>query len=273
MQASGSYNPKTALVGESGAVLVFRSQEQLTSYDNEGVPEFYRYRAAEPGKVICLTCSPSGEAVGGGPRLGSRTTFPQIQPIDEVQAVQSRNLSADGSRFFFQTAESLSPTDTDEVGDVYEWEAPGPTSQCKVGSPSYSLLNEGCIYLISTGKSKFPSFFGDASEDGSNVFIFTRQQLVGQDKDELQDVYDARVGGGLAAQNQIIPPPCESSEACHGAAQTPPAEGTPATPNFIGPGNQVEKHKKQKAAHKKKKKHPQHKKQKQRKTKAKAGGK
>jgi hypothetical protein len=269
VQNSGSYAPKTALVGEGGAVLTFRSQEQLTAYDNEGVPEFYRYRASEPGKLSCLTCPPSGEAVSEGPRLGSRTTFPQIEPIDEVQAVQSRNLSADGSRFFFQTSESLAPTDTDEVGDVYEWEAPG-SPDCQESSPSYSPLNEGCIYLISTGKSEFPSFFGDASEDGSSVFFFTRQQLVGQDQDELQDVYDARVGGGLAAQNQILPPPCESGEACHGPTQSPPAEGSPATPNFSGPGNVSEKHKKPKAKqHKKKQKH--HKK-KHKQQGAKAGG-
>ena len=127
--------------------------------------------------------------------------------------------------------------------------------------------------MISSGKSEFPSFFGDASEDGSSVFFFTRQQLVGQDKDELQDVYDARVGGGLAAQNQIPPPACESGEACHGPAQTPPAEGSPATPNFSGPGNQVEKHKKPKKAkhHKKKQKHHK-KKHKQQRAKVKAGG-
>ncbi len=132
-QASGSYNPKTALVGESGAVLVVFSQEQLTSYDNEGVPEFYRYRAAEPGKVICLTCSPSGEAVGGGPVLGSRSTFPQIQPINEVQAVQSRNLSADGEPLLLSDRRIAQP-DPDhlmQVGDVYEWEylAPRPSAK------------------------------------------------------------------------------------------------------------------------------------------------
>ena len=35
---------------------------------------------------------------------------------------------------------------------------------------------------------------------GNNVFFFTTQGLVAQDRDELVDVYDARVGGGIAAQ-------------------------------------------------------------------------
>ena len=138
--------------------------------------------------------------------------------------------------------------------DVYEWEAPGAGS-CKEGGPAYSPLNEGCVYLISSGKSEFPSLFADASASGEDVFFFTRQQLVGQDKDQLQDVYDARVGGGLASQNQASPLPCEATEPCHGPAQVPPAEGAPATPGFIGPGNQVPKHKKQKAKKQKSKHH------------------
>jgi hypothetical protein len=278
---AGTYTPRTAFLGANGAVLVFRSQEQLSGYDNEGVPEFYRYRADQPGRVTCLTCRPSGEVAGGGPSAGSETSFPQIQPLNEVQAVYSRNLSADGNRFFFETPEALSPLDTNGAGgcpffnshpsclDVYEWEAPG-SGQCKESSPSYSPLNEGCIYLISTGKSPFPSFFGDASTEGQDVFFFTRQQLVGQDEDELQDVYDARIGGGLSAQNPVPVPPCESTEACHGPAPQPPAEGTAATPAFSGPGNQAQKHKKQKAK-KKKKKNAQHKQKKHRSSKAKTG--
>jgi hypothetical protein len=270
---SGTYDPRTAYLGDGGKTLVFRSQEQLTPYDNEGVPEFYRYRADQPGKIVCLTCRPSGEAVGEGPSLGWPTTFPHIEPANIVQAVQSRNLSADGRRFFFQTPEALSPADTNGAAgcavtggqaaclDVYEWEAPG-AGGCAPTSPSYSPLNEGCIYLISSGKSTFPSLFADASVDGSNAFFFTRQRLVGQDEDELQDVYDARIGGGLAAQNPPPPNPCESPEACHGPVPAPPAEGAPATPNFVGPLNPKPKHKKQKANKKKHKatKHKQKKK-------------
>ena len=242
------------------------------------MPEFYRYRA---GQLRCLTCRPSGEAPGGGPSSGTATIYPQIKPPDNVQAIASRNLSADGSRFFFETPEALSPADTNgnagcpflsehfSCTDVYEWESP-ETSQCQESSPSYSPINEGCIYLISTGKSPFPSYFGDASEDGSNVFFFTRQALVGQDKDELQDVYDARVNGGLPAQNEVKPPPCESPEACRGPAEAPPAESQPATPNFVGPGNPLPKHKKQKAK-KKKKKHAKGKQNKQRRANAEQG--
>jgi len=267
-----SYRPKGAFLTPDGSTLLFRSQEKLSAYDNEGAPELYRFRIGDPAGIRCVSCPPAGEA-GPAASLGS-VKFPGTGPqIVGTASVASRNFSADGNRAFFETAAALSPEDTNgkdpegksdcpAVGaqpqqypactDVYEWEAPG-TGSCQESSTAYSPLNAGCIYLISTGKSKFPSLFGDASASGKDVFFFTRQGLVGQDKDELQDAYDARVGGGLAAQNPVAVPPCESAEACHEPAQTPPVEGTAGSATFVGPANPAPKHKKHK--HKKHKKH------------------
>jgi len=266
--ASSSYIPKTSFLSADGQTLLFRSQEQLSAYDNEGVPELYRFRVGDPAGIRCVSCNPAGEAAGEGPGTG-RVLFPALGPLASVAAVSARVLSASGDQAFFETSEALVPEDTNGQGgcpfsgspqfypacnDVYEWEAPGAEpGTCKEGSAAYSPINGGCVYLISTGKSKFPSLFADASASGKDVFFFTRQGLVGQDKDELQDVYDARVGGGLASQN---PPPvvrCEATESCHGPAQVPPAESSPATPTFAGPVNPVPKHKKQSKKHKGKK--------------------
>jgi hypothetical protein len=201
-----------------------------------------------------------------------RILFPGLGPLSTVASVSSRNFSASGDQAFFETPEALVPEDTNgqidcpssgtgvqrypACNDVYEWEAAG-AGACQEGSPAYSPINSGCIYLLSSGKSPFPSLFADASASGEDVFFFTRQGLVGQDKDELQDVYDARIGGGLASQNPVVSLPCESTEACHGPAPAAPAEAGPATPTFVGPGNQEQKHKKQKAK-KKSKKHKKH---------------
>src|SRR5262249_6667639 len=153
---SSSYEPREAFVSEDGEKLLFRSQNQLTPYDNEGVPELYLYSAADES-IACVSCRPSGEMVKAGPRLATVSSFPQLSPIDEISAVASRNLSASGGRAFFESEEALSPEDTNGVTDVYEWETPGGEGSCEVGSASYSLLNEGCLYLISIGKSKYPS--------------------------------------------------------------------------------------------------------------------
>jgi len=268
---TSSYVPKTSFLSADGQSLLFRSQEQLSAYDNEGVPEFYRFKVGQG--ISCASCSPTGDAASEGPQIG-RILFPGLGPLASVAAVSSRILSASGDQAFFETSEALVPADTNgqeprgcpiigegaqtypACNDVYEWEAAGAEG-CKEGGPAYSPLNNGCIYLISSGKSEFPSFFADASASGKDVFFFTRDALVGQDKDQLQDVYDARAQGGLSAQNPVAVPVCEGSEACHGPAQSPPAEASPATPTFVGPGNQAQKHKKQKAK-KKSKKHKKH---------------
>jgi hypothetical protein len=265
---TSSYIPKTSFLSADGQSLLFRSQEKLTPYDNEGVAQFYRFKAGEG--ISCATCNPAGEAAGEGPQLG-RILFPGIGPLASVAAVSSRNFSASGEQLFFETPEALVPEDTNGQGgcplsgtgvqfypacnDVYEWEAADESGACKEDSAGYSPLNEGCIYLISTGKSPFPSLFADASESGDDVFFFTREPLVGQDGDELQDVYDARVGGGLAAQHPVAIPPCEGSDACHGPLQAPPSEPAAGSATFVGPGNPVPKHKKQKAKKQKSKKH------------------
>jgi hypothetical protein len=258
---SASYVQRSAFTSKDAKTLVFRSRAKLSPYDNEGAPELYRYRLGDAA-IRCLSCRPSGERAEGGPSLGS-VGFPFVGPaVAAVASVTARTMAAGGDRAFFETTEALSPEDTNAQGgcpqsggqdapaclDVYEWEAPG-TGGCEEGGEGYSPLNEGCVYLISTGKSKFPSFFADASESGEDVFFHTRDQLVGQDQDELQDVYDARVGGGLASQNPRPVVPCEGVEACHEAVPPSPVESTPATPNFTGPGNPAPKHNKKKHKH------------------------
>ena len=243
---------RTARISPDGRALAFRSVEALTPYDNHGLPEFYLYREGRP--LTCLTCNPSGEAPTAPPSLGS-LNFPRGGVADSssgLAALMTRNLSAAGERFFFETTEALIGADTNGLGgcphegdssgsppsclDVYEWEAPGAGSCTEAAAP-YSPADEGCLYLISTGKGPRSSRFADASQSGDDVFFFTPEQLVGQDKDQLTDVYDARVGGGLPAQSPLPSSMCPSVESCGGPASEAPAQASPATPGFQGPPN------------------------------------
>jgi DNA-binding beta-propeller fold protein YncE len=260
---NGSSRPKTALVSPDGRTLLFRSREKLTGYDNQGTPEYYRYR---DGEISCPTCNPSGVAPSSGATIGS-AAFPSAGPLAQAGSTSPRFLAADGERVFFQSTEALVAGDVNGLAgcpgvgsgsqnypacqDVYEWEAPGAGS-CEVGGPGYSPSNQGCLYLISTGKSPDPSFFADASESGEDVFFFTREQLVRQDTDQLVDVYDARVGGGLAAQNPQPRPPCEG-DACKPPATPPPPYSAP--PQFSGPPSPEPKRPRKGCAKAKGKKH------------------
>jgi hypothetical protein len=217
-------------VSSGGQVLLFRSQRQLTAYHNNGVPEFYRYDA-QSGRVGCVSCNPSGvpPTAAGAPGVQTGTSF---FGLSGFASIETRNLSASGDQFFFETSDPLLPADSNGVSDVYEWEADG------AGSCESSGDEGGCLYLLSTGSSPDPSHFGDASVSGDDVFFFTDQPLVGQDQDHLIDIYDARVDGGLASQDPPVVPPCNGDE-CRSPFAAPPASPFAASTTLVGQGNQT----------------------------------
>jgi hypothetical protein len=222
---------KSSRVTPDGTTVLFSSRAQLTGYDNAGQGELYLYDAASGG-LTCVSCNPSGTPASSEAYLAGNLL---ITAAPERNAFLTRNLSHDGSRVFFQTKEALVSQDTNGQTDVYEWEREGAGS-CRRSSESFSGRSGGCLYLISTGQSGDQSYFGDASADGSDVFFFTRQPLVGQDQDENADLYDARVEGGIAAQN---PPPLASctGEGCLAPVASAPVFGPPASTSFSGAGN------------------------------------
>jgi hypothetical protein len=243
---------RTSFTSPDGRTLAFLAGEPLAGAASGGEAQWYRYRAGQPG-LQCLTCDPTG-AGGTRPSLGELSLPGGERPDPTVAAVSSRNLSAGGGRFFFQTRAGLVGGDTDGQGgcpeeafaglllpscqDVYEWEAPGE-GECVQGGPAYSPLNGGCLYLLSPGNDASPALFSDASASGEDVFILSRDQLVGQDTDSLLDLYDARAGGGLAAQNPQPGVPCEGEASCRPAASPPPPFTSP--PQFSGPPNPAPK--------------------------------
>jgi hypothetical protein len=221
---------KSSRVAPGGESVLFTSHNKLTSYDNAGQIELYLYRPTAGGPT-CVSCNPSGTKATSGAHLTGHNIFgPEAR-----NAFLTRNLSVDGSRVFFQTAESLLPEDTNGLMDVYEWEREGSGS-CVVGGGDGS---GGCLFLISTGKSTDESYFGDASLTGGDVFFFTRQGLVAQDRDDNTDLYDARVGGGFAAQNVVAPAPCGSETECRVPGGGGPVLGVPVSVGFSGPGDAV----------------------------------
>jgi hypothetical protein len=236
---------KTARVSADGETLLFVSLQQLAGGPsgkcvNSICPEAYRYSIAEEA-LACISCNPSTAA--GAPVIGadlsipsSPTLVPESYPF---YGTMPRNLSSTGTRVFFQTSESLLPEDVNgqnctnpyHCADVYEWEAVD-TGSCHVAE-----ANGGCLYLLSSGESGESSYFLDASTNGDSAFFITASQLVPADKDELTDVYDARVDGGLASQHVIPNESCRSAEACAGQGMSPPPPQSAGTQTFQGPGD------------------------------------
>jgi hypothetical protein len=258
---------KSSRVIPDGQAMFFTSQERLTRYDNADQVEIYLYDATS-GKLACISCNPTGAPATSETYLAGNPLSGGGEPRNSFL---TRNLSENGSRVFFQTKEALVPQDTNGQTDVYEWEREGVGS-CERNSASFSVSNEGCLYLISTGHSAQPAYFGDASASGDGVFFFTRQSLVGQDRDENYDIYDARVDGGVAAQNPLSPVGCTGEEGCLGPANSSPVFDAPASATITGEGNlaPVESKTATKVKVKKKKKQKKHKAKKKARAKTKA---
>ena len=138
--------------------------------------EIYRYDT-EDGETICVSCRPDGKQPLASAYMGPSS-------IDTATHSFLRAVTDQG-QVFFDTIEQLVPADTGSTSDVYEY---NPT----VGNR-----------LISSGHG-LGSRISEVSMDGSDVFFTTKDRLVGIDSDKANDVYDARVDGGLSSQN---PPP------------------------------------------------------------------
>lgn len=175
--------------------------------------EVYVYNA-EREEIQCASCNTSGAP--------ARTDASFVDVADAANfPTQSVNhpLSSDGRYVFFDTHEALVPQDTNGRTDVYEFDT-----------------TTGRQYLLSSGTCQCNSYFVDASPDGSNAFFTTRQRLVSVDTDTSADLYDARIEGGIPAQNRPPAVAC-SGEECQGPVPSPPVFSVPASATFAGIGN------------------------------------
>jgi Fibronectin type III domain len=225
---------RTAQVAPDGRNLVFGVGKNYapvpegTEETSEG--EVYRYEV-EGGRLVCVSCSPSVEvsSLTSTPVDGAQGGFLPVPgefsgPDESVgHTYQTRWLSDDGSRVFFESSKALVPQDVNGLQDVYEWERDGSGS-CRE-SP-------GCVYLLSGGTSTAYSTLLDASPSGDDVFIITRAQLTPEDGNQNFNVFDVRVGG----VRPLAPPACSAS-GCQGAPAAPPLFATPASATFSGVGN------------------------------------
>ncbi len=237
-----SLSARTERISSDGRYLLFMSEAELTGYGNRDAvsqnpdDEVYIYDA-DLNTLRCISCNPDGAHPIGPSSVFGATDF-QVPANGPSGVYQSRELTDDGGRVFFDSFDALVPQDTNGKQDVYEWEQPGVGS-CSSSSEAFNNLSGGCIYLVSGGTDPGASAlvngssFVDASADGSDVFFITRQELVPQDTDQLVDLYDARAGGGVLA---VSPPVC-SGTGCQGVPSAPPIFATPSSVTFTGVGN------------------------------------
>lgn len=164
--------------------------------------------------VVCASCPPSGAPATANALLSIRNGAGASQVTWHL----SRALSDDGRRVFFTTAEALVLGDVNGKLDAYEYDVPS-----------------GTVHLLTSGRGTADAYFMDASANGDDAFVLTREQLVGWDVDQAYDLYDARVGGGFP--EPVEPPaPC-AGEACRGIGRAAPAVAGLGSAALVGEGN------------------------------------
>ncbi len=213
-------------VSWNGDLLVFTSLADLTDESvTPGMEQVYQYDAQAKSLVRASigengygndNRTPASNAiiVTGPPASYSYTH-------DDSPTQAAGVLAPANGAVFFTTPDALTPqalsdrTDTLDqlVPNIYEYRA-------------------GNVYLISDGSDESTlqsrpgvTLFG-SDLTGSNVFFATSDSLVGQDTDSQQDVYDARVEGGIPLAPSS--PAC-SGEGCRGALSSTPSLLAPAS--------------------------------------------
>lgn len=210
----------------SGRYLAFAAQSKLTSYDTvapgvclpdatepldvtDGIHclQVYRYDA-DAKELTCASCPPDNRQATGTARFAP--------PNDEYATEQVIRAATNSGQVFFDTPDALVSGDINAARDVYEYDGTNRR-------------------LISSGHG-FKSRLAAVGGEGRDVFFTTQNKLVRVDADESADLYDARVGGGFAWQNEIPGSDCLGDD-CRGLPPTPPTPPPGGSETTFGPGN------------------------------------
>jgi streptogramin lyase len=203
---SGVVRPANAFVSPDGRYFAFWAPAPFGFPSEPANEAVYLYDAAN-ATTTCASCRPDGSNPGGA----------QLPNSFHFYSNQSASPLDDQGNLYFTSKVGLAAADGNGSNDVYEY-------------------SDGKLKLITPGTQPFAATFADVSPDGRDVYFTTTQGLVSRDLDQELDVYDARVGGGLAAQNPPVPQEClrDDCKAAPSSAAEPRLGGSEL---LQGPGN------------------------------------
>ena len=199
----------------NGDAFVFTSAADLTPDDTSTVNQVFLYEAQHKALIRV------SKGQDGFNKDGNTTT----DHARIAMGNKRRTISEDGSTVVFESSDALTAEVHGEPQhNVYLWRG-GDVSLISDGTPAGESVRTAI-------GAHFAGLVGiDAS--GQNVFFTTEAHLVGQDKDELSNLYDARVDGGFPAPKNDE---C-TGEACQGVFGAPSGSLSPGSVSSGGQGN------------------------------------
>ena len=173
--AGGTASVEATFAGASANAtrVFFRSWEHLIAGDEDAC------FAGQPEERPCFDLYE---------RSGGMTTLVSTGPNEaatEDQDASFLDASADGTKVFFETQESLVAEDTDGGGTSI-----GPFDIYEHAGATTTLVSTSAL----NPNQPFNAQFGDVSEDGTRVFFRTQEQLTADDTDGGFDIFE-RSGG------------------------------------------------------------------------------
>jgi hypothetical protein len=199
----------------NGDAFVFTSAADLTPDDTSTVSQVFLYEAQHEALIRV------SKGQDGFNDDGNTTT----DPAGIATGHGRRTISEDGSTVVFESSDALTAEVHGEPeNNVYLWRG-GNVSLISDGTPAGESIRTAI-------GAHFAGLVGiDAS--GENVFFTTEAHLVGQDIDELSNLYDARVDGGFPApkNDECI------GEACQGVFGAPSGSLSPGSLSSSAQGN------------------------------------
>jgi len=207
-----------------GRYLVFSTFADLSLQDTNSAQAVYRYDASTC-ELTWISHTAPNFAPGNEAKNASIAGVPALYGAEVDINDWNRTLSENGKFIIFTTREKLQPDDLNNASDVYLWH-----------DGTVSLISDGVSRQGVNASLELPSAAISAS--GSDIFFLTQSQLVGQDTDVLQDLYDARISGGFPAQPKA--PSCTGEEwSCQGKAGENPAPPKPEGSATQQPGDNL----------------------------------
>jgi Tol biopolymer transport system component len=191
---------------EDGGKVFFTAGAKLVPGDTDNHTDVYeRFYDSQPGIEAYVTRELSTGPTGGNDAYDA--TFDGV--------------SADGTKVFFSTAESLVAADRDHSTDIYMRNTvTGETALVSAGA-------ESCSPTCGNGSS--PATYIGSTLSGSRVFFTTNEQLAEGDTDEAADVYMRNLET-TPATTVLVSRPDPACTACTAASPVtvPVYEGKPA---------------------------------------------
>lgn len=166
-----------------------------------GCSQVWRYDR-DRDELACVSCT-----FGSAPDRAA-----EVATVDRLFSQHHPLTVLDDGRVYFDTPAALVPGDVNGRSDVYEWD-------------------NGERHLITPGTAAVNARITSVTPDGRSVFFTTAERLVKQDTDDFGDLYVAREGGGIAAQqvgDQAGAQSCKLED-CQGGSQRTPLTPLPGS--------------------------------------------